>query len=90
MCVVVTDSHKNVRRRGTKRTVGIAAEICPKIVVEMLEALQSGMMELEMRISKVSSASQPFVYEIHHVTIRVKYLVHREIVVSMLLYGAEA
>ena len=37
--VIVTDTHKNVRRRGTTKFVGIAAEICPKIVVEILEAL---------------------------------------------------
>ena len=44
--VVVSDSYKNVRHRGTTRTVGIAAEIpFPKIFVEMIKALQSGMME---------------------------------------------
>ena len=49
--VVIIDCHKNVRRHG----VGIAAEICRKIVVEMFEAMQSGMMESEKRISKASS-----------------------------------
>ena len=42
--------------RGTKRTVGIAAEISlPKILVEIINAVQSEMMELEMRINNSPS-----------------------------------
>ena len=48
--------------RGTKRTVGIAAEISlPKILVEIINAVQSGMMELEMRINN----SPSFCFRLH-------------------------
>ena len=50
----VIDSYINVRRHSTPRTVGIVVEICPKIIVEMPEALQSVIMELEKRKSKIS------------------------------------
>ena len=52
---VVIDSHKNVPRRGQTKGVGIAAEVRLKIVVDMFKELHSGMMESEMRISKVAS-----------------------------------
>ena len=83
----VIDSYNNVRRRSTPRTVGIVAEIYPKIIVEMLEALQSVMLELE-NIIIFWSAAQAFVDEI--VSIIVKCMVHITIVVSTILYEAEA
>ena len=70
--------------------MGIVAEICHKIIVEMIEALQSVIMELHQQdIIILLSAAQAFVDEIGHVSIIVKYLVHRTIVVSTLLYEAE-
>ena len=49
---------------------------CPKCVVEMIEALQSSMMELgKQGIFNVWLAAQAFGDEIHQVSIIVKYIV---------------